>query len=100
MLATRRQSQEPPSDQELVPQDLDADKISQARVTAWITLQNAVNCYMDSGKDPNILNQDGTLLPLHSHSSDLEIGDDDITSFTQTCSESCHYDDIQHAPPT
>ena len=28
-------------------------------ITTWIDLQNAVNCYMDSAKDPNPLNKDG-----------------------------------------
>lgn len=27
-------------------------------ITAWIDLQNAVNCYMDSAKDINLLNRD------------------------------------------
>eukprot|EP00599_Poterioochromonas_sp_BG-1_P015385 CAMPEP_0173163672 /NCGR_PEP_ID=MMETSP1105-20130129/20063_1 /TAXON_ID=2985 /ORGANISM="Ochromonas sp., Strain BG-1" /LENGTH=1735 /DNA_ID=CAMNT_0014083779 /DNA_START=216 /DNA_END=5426 /DNA_ORIENTATION=- len=33
-------------------------------ITAWIDLQNAVNCYMDSSKDPNAGNSDFNLIGI------------------------------------
>ena len=39
---------------------LDPAKVDMTKlVSVWIDLQNAVNCYMDSAKDPNPLNKDG-----------------------------------------
>lgn len=35
------------------------ESVLSKRVTTWIALQNAVNCYMDSGKDPNPLGSQG-----------------------------------------
>ena len=38
------------------------------QVSAWISLQNAVNCYMDSSKDPNPLGGAGSIINLSVHS--------------------------------
>jgi DNA-directed RNA polymerase I subunit RPA1 len=35
------------------------ENVMSKQVTLWITLQNSVNCYMDSGKDPNPLGSQG-----------------------------------------
>jgi len=42
----------------VAPADASGSEISKL-VSTWITLQNAVNCYMDSSKDPNPLSKGG-----------------------------------------
>ena len=48
--------------------EVDKAVVLSKQISAWISLQNAVNCYMDSSKDPNPLGSPGSTdltSPLH-----------------------------------